>query len=193
MIRNFKTLKPLLLSERRTTLIFYVSVFVICFCVAFPAAAFEKSCWGQATAVFAQMGEMGEHASQQPTPRLGLANLARALFEIDAISEPSIPALGVFVTESLGLEIESCTNDSLAVSQAQSAIAAQAACWGQATAVFAQMGEMGEHASQQPTPRLGLRNLARALYNEGAIPVPTLGALGGFVASELGLTIDACH
>ena len=34
------------------------------------------------------------------------------------------------------------------------------ACWGQATAVFAQMGEMGEHASQQPTPKLGLRNLA---------------------------------
>lgn len=38
------------------------------------------------------------------------------------------------------------------------------ACWGQASAVFAQTGEMGQHASQEPTPRLGLRNLARALY-----------------------------
>ena len=66
------------------------------------------------------------------------------------------------------------------------------ACWGQATAVFARMGEMGEHASQQPTPRLGLRNLARALADAGVIPDDSLQALGAFVASELGLTIDAC-
>jgi hypothetical protein len=66
------------------------------------------------------------------------------------------------------------------------------ACWGQATKVFAQMGEMGEHASQQPTPRLGLRNLARALYEEGVIPDDSLQALGAFVASAYGLSIDAC-
>ena len=66
------------------------------------------------------------------------------------------------------------------------------ACWGQATAVFAQTGVMGEHASQQPTPRLGLRNLAHALYDAGAIPEDSLQALGAFVASELGLSIDAC-
>ncbi len=66
------------------------------------------------------------------------------------------------------------------------------ACWGQATAVFARMGEMGEHASQQPTPRLGLRNLARALADAGVIPDDSLQSLGAFVASELGLTIDAC-
>jgi hypothetical protein len=66
------------------------------------------------------------------------------------------------------------------------------ACWGQATRVFAQMGEMGEHSSQQPTPRLGLRNLARALYDAGVIPDDAMQSLGVFVATELGLSIDAC-
>ena len=66
-------------------------------------------------------------------------------------------------------------------------------CWGQATAVFAQTGEMGQHASEQPTPRLGLRNLARALADAGEIPDDSMQALGAFVASELGLSIDACQ
>jgi hypothetical protein len=65
-------------------------------------------------------------------------------------------------------------------------------CWGQATAVFAQTGEMGEHASQQPTPRLGLRNLARALADQGTIPDDSMQSLGAFVATELGLSIEAC-
>lgn len=66
------------------------------------------------------------------------------------------------------------------------------ACWGQATAVFAQMGEMGEHSSEQPTPRHGLRNLARALADAEEIPDDSMQALGAYVASELGLSIDAC-
>jgi len=66
------------------------------------------------------------------------------------------------------------------------------ACWGQASAVFAQTGVMGEHSSQQPTPRLGLRNLARALYEQGIIPDDSMQALGVFVANELGLSIEAC-
>lgn len=66
------------------------------------------------------------------------------------------------------------------------------ACWGQATRVFAQTGEMGAHASAQETPRVGLRNLARALYEAGVIDEDTLQALGAFVAAELGLSIDAC-
>lgn len=66
------------------------------------------------------------------------------------------------------------------------------ACWGQATKVFAHTGVMGEHASQQPTPRLGLRNLARALHEQGVIEDDTLQALGAFVAAELGYSIDAC-
>lgn len=70
--------------------------------------------------------------------------------------------------------------------------AAPASCWGQATKVFAQMGEMGQHAAEQPTPRSGLKNLAEALYDAGVIPAPTLQALGAFVAADLGLSIDAC-
>lgn len=66
------------------------------------------------------------------------------------------------------------------------------ACWGQATQVFARMGLMGEHASQQPTPRLGLRNLARSLHDAGILPDDSMQALGVFVAEALGLAIDAC-
>ena len=66
------------------------------------------------------------------------------------------------------------------------------ACWGQATKVFAQTEGMGEHASQQPNPRLGLRNLARDLYASGVIEDDSMQALGVFVVSELGLTIEAC-
>ncbi|NIP78856.1 MAG: hypothetical protein GWM90_06510 [Gemmatimonadetes bacterium] len=75
---------------------------------------------------------------------------------------------------------------------AQRLAASEDACWGQATKVFARLGEMGEHASQQPTPRVGLANLARALYEAGVIDEPTMQALGAFVAAELGLDIDAC-
>jgi hypothetical protein len=66
------------------------------------------------------------------------------------------------------------------------------ACWGQATKVFAQTGQMGEHSSQQVEPRLGLRNLARALHDQGVIPDDSMQALGVFVVGELGLSIDAC-
>ena len=67
------------------------------------------------------------------------------------------------------------------------------ACWGQATRVFAATGELGQHASSEPTPRLGLANLARALFDQGVIPAPTMQALGAFVAAQLGLSIDACE
>jgi hypothetical protein len=67
------------------------------------------------------------------------------------------------------------------------------ACWGQATKVFAQMGAMGEHSRSFDTPRLGLRNLARALYDQGVLPDDSMRSLGVFVANELGLSIDACQ
>jgi len=67
------------------------------------------------------------------------------------------------------------------------------ACWGQATAAFAQLGEMGDHASQQPTPRLGLDNLADELYEAGVIDAPNLQALGAFLVSiDPDLTVEAC-
>jgi hypothetical protein len=66
------------------------------------------------------------------------------------------------------------------------------ACWGQASKVFAQTGAMGEHSSSFDSPRLGLRNLARALYEQGVLPDDSMAALGAFVATELGYSIDAC-
>jgi hypothetical protein len=69
---------------------------------------------------------------------------------------------------------------------------ASPSCWGQASAAFAQMGVMGEHASQFETPRLGLRNLARSLYEQGLIADDSMQALGGFVVDQLDLSVDAC-
>jgi hypothetical protein len=177
---------------RRTFLASILTLAATLALAAKEAAAQDRSCWGQATAVFAQTGEMGEHASQQDEPRLGLARLARELFDAGVIDSPTLSALGAFVAEALGLEVDACQSNQAAVVAAEKAVAVQAACWGQASAVFAGMGLMGEHASQEPTPRLGLRNLARALAELGVIPDDSMSALGAFVAGELGLEIDAC-
>jgi hypothetical protein len=75
---------------------------------------------------------------------------------------------------------------------APSSRAAGESCWGQASAVFARLGLMGEHSSSFDNPRLGLRNLARQLYEANVIPDDSMAALGAFVAAELGLEIDAC-
>jgi hypothetical protein len=75
---------------------------------ATPAAATSPSCWGQASAAFAQTGEMGEHASSYESPRLGLRNLARALHELGIIADDSMQALGAFVAEAEGLAVEAC-------------------------------------------------------------------------------------
>lgn len=83
--------------------------------VSAPASAQGNSCWGQATAVFAQMGLMGEHASQQDEPRAGLGNLAQILFDMGVISEPTLAALGAYLADTLGLSIDRCMNDAGAV------------------------------------------------------------------------------
>jgi len=77
-----------------------------------PVQAYTDACWGQATAVFAQMGEMGEHASQQPTPRAGLANLAKDLYyEEGVLDAPTIQALGAWLVEiDPALTVEACMN-----------------------------------------------------------------------------------
>lgn len=85
-----------------------VIVLVVGLLVPTAVLAVDASCWGQATRVFAQAGEMGAHASQEPTPRLGLRNLARALYDQDVIDDDSMAALGVFVSDALGLSIEAC-------------------------------------------------------------------------------------
>jgi hypothetical protein len=73
-----------------------------------------------------------------------------------------------------------------------SAVSAGPSCWGQASAVFAQTGDLGQHSAGFGTPRLGLRNLARTLHDADIIPDDSMEALGGFVADEFGFTIDAC-
>lgn len=66
-------------------------------------------------------------------------------------------------------------------------------CWGQASVVFAKMGLMGEHASQQENPRAGLYNLAAALYKDGVIEAPTLAALAAWLVSiDPDLSVEAC-
>ena len=62
-----------------------------------PAQAYTDACWGQASAAFAQTGEMGKHASQQAEPRDGLANLARDLYKADVLGEPTLQALGAWL------------------------------------------------------------------------------------------------
>ena len=69
---------------------------------------------------------------------------------------------------------------------------ADASCWGQATKAFASTGTMGQHASEQEEPRLGLRNVARALADAGVLADDSLEALGAFLASASGLEVAAC-
>jgi hypothetical protein len=77
-----------------------------------PATAYTNACWGQATAAFAQTGEMGEHASQQTNPRVGLANLARYLYYVEGVLDaPTLQALGAYlVSIDPDLTVEACTS-----------------------------------------------------------------------------------
>jgi len=115
---------------RHTTVASVLALAMVLTAGAENALARDRSCWGQATAVFAQMGEMGEHASEQATPRLGLANLARELYDAGVLDEPTLSALGAFVADELGLTIQRCQSDRTAVAAAERAVSAQAACWG---------------------------------------------------------------
>lgn len=75
---------------------------------AAAAAPADGSCWGQASALFAQEGHMGEHASDFETPRAGLRNLARSLYETSVLEDDSMQALGAFVADAEGYAIEAC-------------------------------------------------------------------------------------
>ena len=68
----------------------------------------DNACWGQLSVVYAQMGIMGDHSSQQEEPRDGLYNLAVDFYEAGDISEPSLQALGAYLNQALGLSIEAC-------------------------------------------------------------------------------------
>jgi hypothetical protein len=75
------------------------------------AAPSENACWGQATKAYVdtEVGIMGKHASEFPTPRLGLRNLARYLYhELEVLDDDSMQALGAFVAAAEGLEVDAC-------------------------------------------------------------------------------------
>lgn len=96
----------------RKAIAIFALIFFFALVVALaPAEAYTQACWGQASAAFAQMGEMGGHASQQPTPRDGLANLARELYDAgtDGMDAPTLQALGAWlVSIDPDLTIEAC-------------------------------------------------------------------------------------
>lgn len=79
-------------------------------CVQVPASAYSQDCWGQATAAFARMGQMGSHASQQAEPRDGLAVLANYLYyEEGVLDAPTLQALGAYlVSIDPNLTVEAC-------------------------------------------------------------------------------------
>lgn len=94
--------------RKLTTSFIIVLLFVVTALPVLAAPTNANACFGQASAVFAQTGEMGAHASQQATPRLGLANLADALADAGIIADGSMASLGQFVANELGLSIEAC-------------------------------------------------------------------------------------
>lgn len=96
---------------KKISIAFLVTLIMLLPAISVLAKADDSACWGQATAVYARTGVMGQHASEQTTPRVGLKNLARSLYEIGAIEEPTMEALGRFVAEAEGLSIEACMEE----------------------------------------------------------------------------------
>lgn len=90
---------------KKVSLLFVLALLLtLVFSITVAQAANDQACWGQATKVFARMGLVGEHSSSFPTPRLGLANLARAIFGEDG----TMQQLGAFVADALGFSIDEC-------------------------------------------------------------------------------------
>ena len=178
---------------RKITLIISVSLVTICLLGSASAFAKSNSCWGEASAAFGKLGVMGEHASTQSNPRLGLANVAVVFYEAGIIPEPTMDELGIYLAAEAGVTLDKCLSNARAVAEAESFAQNNAACWGQASKVFAQTGMMGQHSSSFDNPRLGIRNLARYLFDLGLIPEDSMAALGAYVADELGYDISACE
>jgi len=59
-----------------------------------------KNCWGVVSSQLAHVeGGIGEHASSQSTPRLGLGNVARLFFDLGLIDDPSVSDLGSLLAQ----------------------------------------------------------------------------------------------
>ena len=80
--------------------------------MAAPASAASdvgSECWGQLPAAYAQTGAMGQHASQQETPRVANDGLARAPYEAGVLEDATIRALGVYLDSiDPDLAVEAC-------------------------------------------------------------------------------------
>ena len=168
-------------------------VMVLLLVCATPSFAASNSCWGEASAAFGKLGVMGEHASTQSNPRLGLANVAVVFYEAGIIPAPTMDELGIYLAAAAGVTLDKCLSNAKAVAEAESFAQNNAACWGQASKVFAQTGMMGQHSSSFDNPRLGIRNLARYLFDLGVIPEDSMAALGAYVSDELGYDLSACE
>lgn len=76
------------------------------FAVAGPASAAQPpdtNCWGMNSAQAAQyLGGLGEHASSQDSPRMGIGNTARAL----GLAGPG--ELGAFLASVDGIDATTC-------------------------------------------------------------------------------------
>jgi len=62
--------------------------------------ATPKNCWGVVSAQLAHVeGGIGEHASSQPSPRLGLGNVARLFYDLGLIESPHVSDLGSLLAQ----------------------------------------------------------------------------------------------
>ena len=76
---------------------------------AAAAAPANPNCWGVVSAQRATtLHDIGEHASAQSTPRLGLGNTARLLFEIGLTAGPHVSDLGSGLATLDGIPETSC-------------------------------------------------------------------------------------
>ena len=68
--------------------------------LAVPDDSVPANCWGVVTSQFAKADRgIGEHSSSQTNPRLGLGNVARALFEAGLIDDPHVSDLGALLAQ----------------------------------------------------------------------------------------------
>lgn len=69
----------------------------------------NPNCWGVVSSQLASTEHsMGEHASSQGEPRLGLGNLARMLYELGITSGPHVSDMGSFLATVDGVEATQC-------------------------------------------------------------------------------------
>ena len=76
-----------------------------------PVAASDQNCWGVVSSQRAQAdGGLGQHTSDQDTPRLGLGNLARILGEAGVTDGTHISDLGRFLADVDGIDETHCSD-----------------------------------------------------------------------------------